>query len=47
MISRGDTTMTKPAFALLAALFLAGRNTIEGAGEDMRNGGQAIEKAAR
>ena len=39
--------MTKLAFAILATLFLAGCNTIEGAGKDIQKGGQAIEKAAK
>jgi predicted small secreted protein len=31
---------------ILAALFLAGCNTVEGMGKDIKKGGQAIEDAA-
>ena len=31
---------------LLAALFLAGCNTVEGFGKDLKKGGEKIEKAA-
>ena len=34
------------AFILLAAVALAGCNTIEGVGKDIKKGGEAIEKAA-
>jgi predicted small secreted protein len=39
--------MIKLASAILALAFLAGCNTIEGAGKDIQKGGQAIEKAAK
>jgi entericidin B len=39
--------MIKLVFAFLAVAFLAGCNTIEGAGKDIQKGGQAIEKAAK
>lgn len=32
---------------IAAALVLAGCNTIEGAGKDIKKGGEAIEKAAK
>lgn len=36
------------AFALLLALFvLAGCNTVEGIGKDLKKGGEKIEKAAK
>ncbi|MGC2165030.1 MAG: entericidin A/B family lipoprotein [Gallionella sp.] len=31
---------------MMAALFLAGCNTMEGVGKDLKKGGEAIEKAA-
>ena len=34
-------------FILLAALALAGCNTVEGVGKDIKKGGEAIEKAAK
>lgn len=34
------------ALILLAALALAGCNTMEGLGKDIKKGGEAIEKAA-
>ena len=39
--------MFKLLFAFIAVAFLAGCNTIEGAGKDIQKGGQAIEKAAK
>jgi predicted small secreted protein len=38
--------MKQLAFILLAALALAGCNTIEGVGKDIKKGGEVIEKAA-
>ncbi len=35
------------ALILLAALALAGCNTLEGVGKDVKKGGEAIEKAAK
>jgi predicted small secreted protein len=32
---------------VLAVLFLAGCNTIEGVGKDIKKGGETIEKAAK
>ena len=32
---------------LLAVLFVAGCNTVEGIGKDLKKGGEKIEKAAR
>jgi len=34
-------------FIIAAALALAGCNTIEGVGKDVKKGGEAIEKAAK
>ncbi|HEX6827647.1 MAG TPA: entericidin A/B family lipoprotein [Burkholderiales bacterium] len=39
--------MSKLAIALIAALILAGCNTVEGMGKDLKKGGEAIEKAAK
>ena len=39
--------MKQIALILLAALALAGCNTIEGVGKDVKKGGEAIEKAAK
>ena len=39
--------MVRIAFIFLAALFLAGCNTVEGMGKDIKKGGEAIEKSAR
>lgn len=36
----------KAVAMLLAIVFLAGCNTIEGVGKDLKKGGEAIEKAA-
>jgi predicted small secreted protein len=36
----------KAVAMLLAIMFLAGCNTIEGVGKDLKKGGEAIEKAA-
>ena len=33
--------------ALVAAFMLSGCNTVEGVGKDLRQGGQAIERAAK
>jgi predicted small secreted protein len=38
--------VTRILFALLAAAVLAGCNTVEGMGKDIKKGGEAIEKAA-
>jgi len=39
--------MMKKVISLLAVCFaVAGCNTIEGVGKDVKNGGEAIEKAA-
>ena len=38
--------MTKILIALACALALAGCNTVEGLGKDIKKGGEAIEKAA-
>ncbi|MGE0357399.1 MAG: entericidin A/B family lipoprotein [Burkholderiales bacterium] len=38
--------MTRILFALVAALALAGCNTVEGLGKDIKKGGEVIEKAA-
>lgn len=32
---------------VLAAMFLAGCNTVEGVGKDIKKGGETIEKAAK
>ena len=34
-------------FSLLAALALSGCNTVEGMGRDLKQGGQAIERAVK
>ncbi|MDH5265771.1 MAG: entericidin A/B family lipoprotein [Betaproteobacteria bacterium] len=39
--------MTRILFALAVALVLAGCNTVEGVGKDIKKGGEAIEKAAK
>lgn len=39
--------MKKIVAAILAGLALAGCNTIEGIGKDVKKGGEAIERAAR
>lgn len=39
--------MTRLAAAVLAAFALAGCNTLEGFGKDVKKGGEAIERAAR
>lgn len=39
--------MKRIAFMLLAALALAGCNTVEGFGKDVKKGGEVIEKAAK
>lgn len=39
--------MKKLAAMLLAAVALAGCNTMEGIGKDVKKGGEAIERAAR
>ena len=39
--------MTKLIFAIAAALWLAGCNTVEGVGKDIKKGGEVIEDAAR
>ncbi len=36
----------KAVALILAVMFLAGCNTIEGVGKDLKKGGEAIEKAA-
>jgi predicted small secreted protein len=36
----------KAVAMMLAIMFLAGCNTIEGVGKDLKKGGEAIEKAA-
>jgi predicted small secreted protein len=38
--------MKKLITVLLAGLFLAGCNTIEGVGKDIKKGGEVIEKTA-
>ncbi|HEU0282844.1 MAG TPA: entericidin A/B family lipoprotein [Gallionella sp.] len=38
--------MMKAVALLLAALILAGCNTMEGLGKDLKKGGEKIEKAA-
>ena len=38
--------MKQLALILLAAVALAGCNTVEGVGKDIKKGGEAIEKAA-
>jgi predicted small secreted protein len=38
--------MTRVLFAIAALLALAGCNTVEGLGKDIKKGGEAIEKAA-
>lgn len=38
--------MTRIFLALVAALALAGCNTVEGFGKDIKKGGEVIEKAA-
>ena len=46
-----ETTVRKAAnmilLALVAALMLSGCNTVEGVGKDLKQGGQAIERAAK
>ena len=44
---KGDPAMTRILIALAAALVLAGCNTVEGVGKDIKKGGEAIEKAAK
>jgi predicted small secreted protein len=39
--------MRKLVSVVLAVLFLAGCNTIEGVGKDIKKGGKTIEKAAK
>jgi predicted small secreted protein len=39
--------MTRILIALAVALVLAGCNTVEGVGKDIKKGGEAIEKAAK
>ena len=39
--------MTRILIAIAAALALAGCNTVEGVGKDIKKGGEAIEKAAK
>jgi predicted small secreted protein len=39
--------MKKILFILIAALALAGCNTMEGFGKDVQKGGEKIEKAAK
>ncbi|MFN5191641.1 MAG: entericidin A/B family lipoprotein [Burkholderiales bacterium] len=39
--------MKKYVPLVLAVLFLAGCNTIEGVGKDIKKGGETIEKAAK
>ncbi len=39
-------TMNRIFFALVPALALAGCNTVEGLGKDIKKGGEVIEKAA-
>jgi predicted small secreted protein len=39
--------MTRILIALAAVLVLAGCNTVEGVGKDIKNGGEVIEKAAK
>ena len=39
--------MKKLLIALLALMTLAGCNTIEGLGKDVKKGGEAIERAAK
>ena len=39
--------MKQLLFIIAAALALAGCNTIEGVGKDVKKGGEAIEKAAK
>jgi entericidin B len=38
--------MNRVLIAIAAALVLAGCNTVEGLGKDIKKGGEAIEKAA-
>jgi len=38
--------MTRILIAFAAALLLAGCNTVEGVGKDIKKGGEAIEKSA-
>ena len=38
--------MTRILIALATALVLAGCNTVEGVGKDIKKGGEAIEKSA-
>ncbi len=38
--------MTRIVSIILAIFFLAGCNTMEGLGKDVKKGGEAIEKAA-
>ena len=39
--------MMKLIYVVAAALLLAGCNTMEGFGKDVKKGGEAIEKAAK
>jgi predicted small secreted protein len=39
--------MTRILIAIAAALLLAGCNTVQGVGKDIKKGGEAIEKAAK
>ena len=39
--------MTRILIAIALALVLAGCNTVEGVGKDIKKGGEAIEKAAK
>jgi entericidin B len=39
--------MTRILIAIAAALVLAGCNTVEGVGKDIKKGGEVIEKAAK
>jgi predicted small secreted protein len=39
--------MTRILLVLAAVLALAGCNTVEGVGKDIKKGGEAIEKAAK
>ena len=41
-----DTLKLLPALALLLALGTAACNTVEGAGEDIRAAGEAVDEAA-
>ncbi len=45
-----ETTVRKAnviLLALVAAFMLSGCNTVEGVGKDLKQGGQAIERAAK